>query len=177
MRNLTLCLVSFAMLLLQGALATRIPLGERTPNLIIPVVVYLGVTLEFSLVRVAAIAFVVGYLQDSGAGSPIGLHTFAAVATVFLARGARLALFVRGLLFRVGLTWLIALISGGLVLALRTIFERPMPFAASSLWQTTQALSLSATLTALLSIFVFWLLPHLDAWASRRSDDLDIAWS
>ena len=95
MRNVAFLGVSILLLVLQGNLYRvlgRIPVPGITPNLLLPMIVFMGVH-EFSLVRGAALAFVLGYVLDLFAVAPIGLFTFVSVATFVIARlaGVRLA--------------------------------------------------------------------------------------
>ena len=96
MRNLAFILLAFALLVFESALASLIPFESVAPNLLLPIVIYLGVTHDVHLVRGAALSFILGYLLDSFCGSPMGLSTFVMVATYLLARGAGLRLFARG---------------------------------------------------------------------------------
>jgi rod shape-determining protein MreD len=129
MRNAATLVLGFALLLVQAAVATILPLHPFTPNPLLPIVIYLGVHQDVSLLRGAFLSFFLGYLLDEFCGSPMGLLTFVTVATFMLARGAGLRLFLRGPLFQVGLTFAIGLLSGGTILALRTIFEPPEAFS------------------------------------------------
>ncbi len=128
MRNFALLGFSFVLLVVQSALAARVSFHPFTPNLLLPIVIYLGVQQDVQLVRGAAIAFLLGFALDEFCGSPIGLFTFVMVATFMAARGAGIRLFLRGTLFQAGLVFLAAMLAGGTVLALRAIFSRAEPF-------------------------------------------------
>ncbi|MBL9112830.1 MAG: hypothetical protein JNM74_26325, partial [Myxococcales bacterium] len=85
-----------ALLLLQSNLFRAVVLAERLlssllvalhlsnheihvpgflPQLVLPLVVYMGVH-EYSLVRGASVAFVLGYFTDLVGIAPVGLYTF-----------------------------------------------------------------------------------------------------
>jgi cell shape-determining protein MreD len=55
------------------------------PMLLVPLLVYLGVT-EANLSLAAAVGFLLGYILDVVGGAPIGLFTLTSVGTVALAR-------------------------------------------------------------------------------------------
>jgi rod shape-determining protein MreD len=122
-------LFSFLLLVVQAAIGVRLSLHPLTPNLLLPIVIFLGVQQDVNLVRGALLSFVLGYWLDEFCGSPIGLSTFVMVATFMVARGAGIRLFLRGALFQVALVFVAALLAGGTILALRAIFSPPEAFA------------------------------------------------
>jgi len=171
MRNVAIVALGFVILLLQAAVSTLVPLRWLAPNLLLPVVIYLGVTHDLGIARGAALAFVLGYLLDSFCGSPMGLQTFVMVATFLAARGAGLRLFLRGPLFQIGLTFGVGVGSGATVLALRAIFEPPAPFPAGDVWQTSVSLVVPALVTAVFSPLVFGIVRRLDAALTRPREE------
>ena len=86
MRYLALVALGFALLVAQAALGVLMPLHEWAPNLMLPIVIYLGVTHDVQVARGAAASFVLGYLLDTFCGSPMGLQTFVMVASFLIAR-------------------------------------------------------------------------------------------
>jgi rod shape-determining protein MreD len=170
-RNATFILLGFVLLTLQGSAGVMLPLDVWTPNLVLPIVLYLGVTHDVHVVRGAALSFVLGYLLDSFCGSPMGLFTFVMVATFLVARGTGLNLFMRGPLFQVALTLAFGVVTGGSVLALRAIFEPPSPFPISSVSNTAGPLIAGAVVTAVLSPLVFFGVRRLDALVTRRREE------
>jgi rod shape-determining protein MreD len=94
-----------------------------TPNLVLPLIVFAGVH-EYSLVRGAALAFVLGYALDLFAAAPVGLFTCVSVCTFLLARAAGVRLAAQTVPTQLGLAFLFALAQGLLVLALLAIFGR-----------------------------------------------------
>ncbi len=91
------------------------------PSLLVPLLVYLGVT-EANLALGACVAFVLGYVLDVVSGSPIGLHTFTAVATVALARIAGLRIVTQGGFARALLAGAFAALGAIIILVLLVIF-------------------------------------------------------
>ena len=170
MRNALFIGIGFAILVLQGAFGVLFPLGRWAPNLLLPIVIYLGVAQDVQVVRGAALAFVLGYLLDSFCGSPMGLNTFVMVAVYLIARGAGLNLFMRGPLLQIALTFVFALLAGGSILALRAIFEEPPPFPLDSVLPTFTTMLASAFVTAMTSPFVFLLVRRTDALLSKRPE-------
>lgn len=166
-------LVGFAMLLLvaQSSLGTLVPLHPFEPNLLLPIVIYLGVSPDVSIVRGSSVSFVLGYLLDLFCGNLMSLSTFILVATFMLARGAGLRLFLRGPAFQVLLTFVVGVLASGAVLALRAIFEEPAPFPAGTVWDTFAALAAPALVTALLAPIVFPVVRRLDSFMVRRREE------
>ncbi|GAB5544340.1 MAG: rod shape-determining protein MreD [Sandaracinaceae bacterium] len=171
MRNLAFVLLGFLLLVQQAAIGVMVPLDEWAPNLLLPIVIYLGVAHDVHIVRGVSLAFVLGYLLDSFCGSPMGLQTFVMVATFLVARGAGLNLFMRGPLFQIALTFVFGVLAGGSILALRAIFEPPAPFPTGTVSDTVIALTAGAAITALLSPLVFLTVRRLDALVTRRREE------
>ncbi len=169
MQNAVLLLLGFVLLVLQASASALVNVHPFSPNLLLPVVIYLGVSHDVGLVRGGMLSFVLGYLLDSFTGSPMGLHTFVLVATYMLARGAGLSLFLRGPLFQIGLTFAVSVIAGGTILALRAIFERPAAFDAGTVFDTVLTLVAPALTTAALAPLVFIAVRRVDQLALRRA--------
>lgn len=171
MRNVALLALGFFLLVAQATFTTLVHVHPFTPNLLLPVVIYLGVSQDVELPRGAALSFVFGYLLDSFGGSPMGLHTFVLVAVFLLARGAGFSLFLRGPLFQIGLTFAVGLLAGGTVLALRAIFEQRPPFPAGGPLHSVLSLLAPSFITALLAPIVFLAVRRIDALAVRRPSE------
>lgn len=169
MQNAVLLLLGFVLLIVQASATALINVHPFSPNLLLPVVIYLGVSHEVGLVRGGMLSFVLGYLLDSFTGSPMGLHTFVLVATYMLARGAGLSLVLRGPLFQIGLTFAVSVIAGGTILALRAIFERPAAFEAGNVGSTVLTLIAPAATTAALAPLVFLAVQRIDQLVLRRT--------
>ena len=169
MQNAVLLLLGFLLLVVQASATALVNIHPFAPNLLLPVVIYLGVSHDVGLVRGGMLSFVLGYLLDSFTGSPMGLHTFVLVATYLLARGAGISLALRGPLFQVGLTFAVSVIAGGTILALRAIFERPAAFEAGSIGGTVLTLVAPAVTTAVLAPLVFLAVRRVDMLVVRRA--------
>ena len=170
MRNVALVVLGFVLLVVQAALGHVLPLGDFTPILVLPLLIYLGVH-DIPLARGAAIAFVLGYFLDSFSGSPMGLQTFVAVTLFLFSRAAGVRLFLQGRLFQMGLTFMAGLLSGGIILALRAIFERRYILDDATLGATALALVGPALATAVAAPLVFSVVRRVDAAATRRRDE------
>jgi rod shape-determining protein MreD len=196
LRNAALIAFGLALLVLQAAVGAHLPLYPLTPNLLLPIVIFLGVQQDVHLLRGAAISFVLGYLLDNFCGSPMGLSTFALVATFMAARGAGIRLFLRGALFQVALVFVAAMIAGGTALALRAIFSPPEAFPlempasglagelialatstdeasaprVGSVVSTAVTLIASALATALCAPPIFAVVRRIDALRARRRE-------
>ena len=159
--------LGLCLLVAQAALPTLVPVTHYIPNLLLPIAIFLGVSPEVSLVRGSTICFVLGYLYDAFCGSPMGLQTFVLVASFMVARGAGLRLFPQGPAFQILLTAIMALLSGGTILALRAIFERPPPFPSSDAFSNLWTVVRYSLMTAILSPLVFAFTRRLERAAHR----------
>ena len=128
MHSLGLVALGFLLLVAQSTFSMWLPLGQYTPNCLLPIVVALGMSNTVSLAKGGAISFALGYLLDSACGLPLGLQTLTMVSSFVIARNAGARLFPKGALSQVLLTALTALISGAILLSLRAIFEAPAAF-------------------------------------------------
>ncbi len=168
MRDAAFILLGFSLLVLQAAAGLLIPIGAWAPNLVLPVVIYLGVASDVHVVRGALLSFALGYLLDSFTGSPMGLSTFVMVASFLIARGAGLNLFTRGSLLQIVTTFVFALLAGGSNLALRAIFEPPAPFPLGSVTHVVVSLAAGAAVTAAIAPPLFALIRRMDGLVTRR---------
>lgn len=105
--------------LVLGSLAAK---GYR-PSLLIPLLVFLGVT-EENLALGAGVAFLLGYVLDLVGGAPIGLYTFASVATVAVSRMAGFRVVTQGGFSRALLAGAFSVLSSVIVLVLLAIFGK-----------------------------------------------------
>ncbi len=170
-RTLAFVFFGLALLLAHSMLGRIAPLHPFVPNLLLPVVVYLGVAPNLPLLRGALAAFVLGYLLDLFSGNRMGLETFVCVATFMISRGAGLRLFMRNPGFQAALLFVVALVAGGTTLALRAIFSKPPPFPAGTAGETAVTLVAPALATALVSPLVFAGLQRVDAAIGRRREE------
>ena len=169
--SLALIVVGFFLLAIQSSLVSAFSLPWLAPNLVLPIVIMLGVSQEVHIVRGATVSFVLGFLLDGFCGNLMSLQTFVLVATFMLARGAGLRLFLRGPAFQVALTFLVAILNGGAILALRAIFAAPPNVPLNDLWPLVGTLLGSATTTAVLTPVIFRGVNALDALIRRRRED------
>lgn len=127
-KNALFVALALALLLLSSSVSVLVPMHPFVPSLLLPMVLYLGVTPDVSLVRGSALAFTLGILADEVTGAPLGLDTFIFVAAFLLTRVAGLRLLLRGVPFQIVATSGIAAIAAGAMLALCAIFEQPEAF-------------------------------------------------
>jgi rod shape-determining protein MreD len=170
-RNAAYVLLGFSLLVAHAAVGALVPFGAFAPNLILPIVLYLGVAPDVHIVRGAALSFVLGYLLDLFCGSPMGLSTFVMVATFMVTRGAGLNLFMRGPLFQLVLTFAFGVLTSGAVLALRAIFEPPAPFPIPTVTDTALSLAFGSAVTAALSPILFLGVRRMDALVTRKREE------
>ncbi len=175
MRTLSFVGLGFGLLVAQAAIGVLVPLGGLAPNLLLPIVIYLGVASDLHIVRGALLAFVLGYLLDSFCGSPMGLQTFVMVATFLITRGAGLNLFMRGPVLQAVISFGFAVVAGGSILALRAIFEPPAPFPLESITDTVVALLVGAAVTGAAAPALFFAIRRLDGLFTRRREEVATA--
>jgi rod shape-determining protein MreD len=161
----------FGLLIVQSAAATSLPISPFDPNLLLPMVIFLGVSPDVHVVRGVGISFVLGYLLDLLSGNPMSLSTFVLVATFLVARSAGVRLFLRGPAFQVVLTFLATLVAGGAARTLRAVFEPPPPFTVGMGSGVAWELFGTAAATAVLAPLVFALVRRIDAMSTTRRDD------
>jgi len=176
MTSFLLVVFGFVLLVLETAVATLVPLSGFTPNSVLPITLFLGVSANVTLVRGALVSFALGYLLDSFCGNPMGLQTFVLTASFIVARGAGLRLLPQGALFQVLLTFLMAMAFGATVLALRAIFEQPsVPALSDTLASSAGALLRAATATALIGPPVFAGTRRLEALGSPKREERTVS--
>ena len=148
-----------------------VALGPFTPQLVLPMAIFLGVSPDVRLVRGAVIAFLLGYLSDGFCGLPMSVHTFLTMATYLIVRGMGLRVFLRGPWFQVGLTFVASALFGLATTGVRSIFEAEAPFAVDGgsrlLIYSTVA---TAFATALVSPVVFAAMRSIEDTATGRRE-------
>jgi rod shape-determining protein MreD len=125
-RNALFLSTGLLLLVIQGNLHRvlgHIPLAGIMPNLILPLIVFMGVH-EYSVVRGASLAFALGYALDMFAGAPVGLFTFITVAIFVLSRAAGVRLAAQTILTQLALAFGFALFESITVIMLVAIFGR-----------------------------------------------------
>lgn len=136
MRNATFLAVGILLILLQSNLHLvlgTLPLVGVTPNLILPLVIFLGVH-EHSMTRGASLSFFLGYVLDVLAGAPVGFFTFVHVACWWMARLAGVRLTAQTWLTRVSLGFVFSIVEAAIALILLAVFgsdtKRPVEIAS-----------------------------------------------
>jgi rod shape-determining protein MreD len=136
MRNATFLTVGLLLILLQSNLhlaLAMLPLVGATPNLVMPLVVFLGVH-EHSMTRGATLTFILGYWLDVLSGAPVGFFTFVHVACWWMARVAGVRLTAQTWLTRVSLGFIFSVVEAAITLILLAVFgsdtRRPVEIAA-----------------------------------------------
>lgn len=171
MRSLLMIGFGFALLLLQAAIATLLPMHAFAPNLMLPIALALGASPDVGLVRGAFVCFVLGYLFDAFCGSPLGLQTFVLVATYMLARGASIRLLPHGPMF-IGLFSLaMSVLCGFAVLSLRALFEKKSEILTFDFRGTLRVVLQSAIATALLAPAIFAGVRRIETRVPQKTDE------
>jgi rod shape-determining protein MreD len=124
MRNALFLVVGVFLILVQSNLHIvlgSIPIVGTTPNLVMPLVVFLGVH-EHSMVRGATLSFILGYLLDLLSGAPIGFFTFVHVSCWWMARVAGVRLTAQTWLTRASLGLIFSIVEAAIGLVLLAVF-------------------------------------------------------
>ena len=169
--SVVLVITGFFVLVIQSGLATVYSVPAFAPNLMLPVVIMLGVSQEVPMVRGATVSFLLGYLLDGFSGNLMSLQTFILVATFMLARVAGLRLFLRGPAFQIALTFGVALVTGGAILALQAIFAEPPNIPLEETWSQAAVLCATAASTAVFAPLMFRGVNAIDSIMSRRREE------
>ncbi|HKQ71461.1 MAG TPA: rod shape-determining protein MreD [Polyangiaceae bacterium] len=159
MRNALFLGVGLLLLVVQGnlhRLLGHIPIAGITPNLVLPLILFMGVH-EYSVVRGAALAAALGYALDLFAGAPVGLFTFITVSIFVLARAAGVRLAAQTVLTQLALAFGFAIFESVTVLMLVAIFGRD-PHSPKALLTVVLP---HAAATAMVSPLVFRLAERL----------------
>lgn len=161
MRNTAFLAIGVALLIIQSnlfRLIGQLSIPGATPNLLLPLIVFMGVH-EYSMARGAALAFTLGYLLDVFAAAPNGLFTFITVATFVVSRAAGVRLAAQTLLTKIALAFVFALVQGVLIVILTAIFgaDPARPRALALL------VAPHAVATALFAPFIFSLAERVHA--------------
>lgn len=168
MRDLLLLTLGFALVTTQATLGAVLDVGLLMPNTVLPVVLYLGMVPDLSLARAAILTFLLGGMLDSACGNAIGLFTFVHMAVLLGTRATGLRLVMRGRFSQVTITALVALVSGGLVVALLRIFRPAYSFEPLNRHHLFVALLAPALATGALAPFVFQLVRRVDSLRRRE---------
>jgi rod shape-determining protein MreD len=168
-RDVSLLLLAFLLLAVESALGSVTRIGPLMPNLVLPIVIYLGVTQDLPLWRVASMSALLGMLVDTASGNAVGLMTFVHVATLVATRAGSLRLLMRGRFSQVALTALVSALGALLVIALRSLFRVNPQVGSTSAKHWLIAAILPSLSTGLVAPFVFQLVRRVDA-RSRRDE-------
>ena len=170
LRAMLMVVAGFVLLLAQSSATVVAPLHPFVPNLVLPAVLFLGVSPDVHITRGAGIVFALGYLLDLFCGNLMGLHTFLSVATFLLSRGMGLRLVLRGAGYQASASFFVAVLYGGASLTLRTVFGRAAPFPAGGYAETLWALLPQAAATALTAPVVFAVVTRIEGASFKRQE-------
>lgn len=156
--------IAFAMLLAQSAFAGLLSPYPFSPYLGLPLVFALGTAPGVRLVRGAATSFAIGYLFDLFTGNPLGIHTLAFVVGYLASWVVGYLMSFRGVLFEMGLSFVLTTLIGGLIEFIRSFVPGGMTWGGGAL---ALALFASAVATALVSPLLFALVRWVDPESAR----------
>ncbi len=169
MRNLRFIGLGIALAVAESLLDRLLPFEYLTPDLVLPFVLYMGLS-GFNAARGAAIAFVVGYFVDAlQPGAPICLNMFLLVAIFLISRLLTARLLLAGTVFHVALTLLSSVVASLIIIGLRAIFERHV----GGFQPLAVVIATRATATAVAAPFIFAISRKVESKrASRREERL-----
>jgi len=162
--SIIVVLLAFAMLLTQSAFARVLAPYPFSPYLGLPLVFALGTAPGVRVLRGAATAFALGYLEDLFTGNPLGLHTFIFVVGYLVAWLVGYLLSFRGVAFEMVLTFSLTVLLGGLLELIRSFTPGGMSWSGVSL---TISLVVSSFATALVAPILFALVRLIDPESVR----------
>jgi rod shape-determining protein MreD len=125
-RNTIFIVTGLCLLLVQENLFRvlgRVHVPGLSPSLVLPLILYMGVH-EYSIVKCAGVAFLLGYVSDLVGIAPVGLYTFTYVGLFLLARAAGVRLAAQTAMMQLGLTFAFALVHSVMILVLLAIFGK-----------------------------------------------------
>lgn len=167
MRNLAFIGLGIALGALETILDRIVPFQFMTPDLVLPLILYIGL-LGFNAARGAAIAFVIGYFLDAlQPGAPICLNMFVLVCVFLISRVMAARLLLAGTFFHVIAALLGSVASSLIIVGLRAIFERHV----GGLQPLAIVIGSRAMATAVAAPFVFALARRLDTRRSQRREE------
>lgn len=173
-RDVALLGLAFLLLALESALGSVTRIGPLMPNLVLPIVIYLGVTQEIPLWRVAVLSALLGMLVDTASGNSLGLMTFVHVATLVATRAGSLRLLMRGRFSQVAISALVAALGSLLVIALRSLFRMNPQVPSTSTRHWLVATLVPSLTTGLVAPLVIQLARRVDT-RSRREEATTLA--
>lgn len=171
MRTAAYVLIAFVLMIAESTVSTLFPIARVMPNLLLPMVLWVGVSPELSMGRAAILAFLFGYLLDAFSGNPMGLQTFLAVSAFLLARLGGLRLALRGRPFQMSFTAAVAMTFGLALLALKAIFEKRVAGPELGIGYVAGDWFLTALSTGFCAPIVYGMLRVVDAATGGRSDE------
>jgi len=168
MRNVFIVAICFALLVAQTTLASLLAVGSLMPNVVLPMVIYLGMAPDVSRFRGASLSFLLGLLYDSMCGNAMGFWTFISVATFLVARGAGWRVIMRGRLGQVVATAAGAIVAGGTIVALRRIFRVEPPFEATRPSAIATAILAPGLTTGAIGPWMFQMMRRVETFRRRE---------
>lgn len=118
-RFLVLCLLGYAMVVVQASIQALLPLRVLVPELGLLVALYAGLTAQQGVSGACAVALLLGYVTDLLAGAPKGLHAMVFVLACLLAKGASLRLMLSSSFIAAVFAFFVSMLSAVLIVATR----------------------------------------------------------
>jgi rod shape-determining protein MreD len=161
---LIVALVACVGLLLQSTTFQLLPFEHAVPDVLLVVNVYLA--LHFHSVGGVVGAFLLGYAQDTGSGSPAGLNACGMLVVFVLVYLTCRRLWVDNVVSKVVLVFLASLVKTVVVVSLLALFT-----SAAAAWRSLPLVLLShAVLASLVAPPVFWILSSSGVRSNRDAE-------
>jgi rod shape-determining protein MreD len=168
-RAVTFIAVGYVALILTASVQTLSPWHCPTPEVMLLIVLYLGLSGRGSVVAHVGLALVLGYLTDLFAASPSGLHSLSLAICMLLARAASARLLVIASWQTIGVAALGALVHSLLLLLFSSTMYGDRALSALGI------VPMTVVATAFVAPFAFAVLRKVDRRLAPLSRALRLA--
>jgi len=170
MRAIGIFLMSFLLLSFLSPLLAQVSTAHYTPDLLLLIVVYVGLTTTFG--TGIALALSLGLVKDGFTPTPIGMWMEIFVITFLISHRLSRRLALRGPLALMFIAAFFSLGASLLELILSTTFDRQFGEGQSGPHTIIEAMVPQALATGPFAPVVFWLFDRLDSWTTRKTESI-----
>ena len=166
----SILLLSFALLVMvfESSVLAPTALKPLLTYPFIPMVLYLGMAPDVSMIRGASNSFALGVMMDSFSGHSLGAWTLVCMLLFVVARGAGWRVFMRGRSWQVVLSITAAAAAGVSMIAIRGVFRPAPPFVPFDLLSSLRAVCIPALATGAISPFILRLVRRIELFRRRE---------
>ena len=172
MRSIGILLLSFLLLALESPALTEVDLQQYTPDLVLVIVIYLGLTSRFE--SGVALALALGVLKDGFTlgSSPVGMYMEISVVVFMISYRLSRRLALRGPLAVMLIACVFSVGASLLELVLRYIFARGFEGGGGAPEIILASMLPQVLATAPFAPVLFWLYDKLDGLTIRKKESL-----